>query len=222
MSVSANKVILFGLIIAVAIIISLPFLFIIYLQSQYDIILRTFDFGYLNKHFQSTNDKIIMHSGHGFLAPNDELAASFNFINGYNDPVEVATTIFKQVGDQKTNLLLGDFFVAGNNTDTQAYTFHVSSEGENDVQFVITLRNSTTHQFIQNLTTSTISLNAESVSSKLQEQANTITLSTLVVSGVIGGATVYTLFRTRQTSEKHTNELRESNRLLGEQNISLK
>lgn len=189
-----------------------------FVQQQNDITLYLFGFGNSNKHFQSENNKIIMHSGHGFLAPYDQLTAGFNFMNRYDEPVEVTTTIIKQVGDQPTSQLLGDYFVAGNKTDYQPYVFHVSTEGENDIRLVITLKNSTSHLFIQNLTTPTIPLLVESVSSKLQEQANIITFSTLVVSGAIGGATVYALLRTRQTSEKHTNELREANRLLGKQN----
>lgn len=189
-----------------------------FVQPQNDITLYLFGFGNLNKHFQSENNKIIMHSGHGFLAPYDQLTAGFNFMNQYDEPVEVATTLIKQVGDQPTSQLLGDYFVAGNKTDYQPYVFHVSTEGENDIRFVITLKNSTSHLFIQNLTTPIIPLTVESANTRLQEQANTITLSTLVVSAVIGGATVYTLFRTRQTSEKHAEKLQEANGLLEEQN----
>jgi hypothetical protein len=215
---SVNKKLVFIAIIGGVIDIAIIFIANSYLPPQNDITLYLFGFGNLNKHFQSENNKIIMHSGHGFLAPYDQLTAGFNFMNRYDEPVEVATTIIKQVGDQPTSQLLGDYFVAGNKTDYEPYVFHVSTEGENDIRFVITLKNSTSHLFIQNLTTPTIPLPVESVSSKLQEQANTITFSTLIVSGIIGGGTVYALIGTKRSSDRHANELKDANKLLAEQN----
>jgi len=217
---SPTKITILVSLIAIAIVISTPFLIIKYFESKYPIIIRTFDFYPENKFLQSTQNKIIREAGSEFIAPKDELDVRINLSNKHTGNIHLQIYSLVSVGGDHPKIKkLSDFFLVSNTTES--YTINAVEEGLNKADFVITISNSTTGKFLQNMT-GTTDFQVVSPIVRLQEYGNYIIFVALVVSIAALVSNMIISMKGQHLSKTQITELKIQNVLLKEQNEQLR